>query len=112
VLWGGMNKAVAEKLIAFATEVAARYSNTNREKNFNGESFEVCEYLILSEHVAGVVFEKSTGKKAIAFFYYLPAKDSWNYFFPTDSHILGMIEFAKYKSQIEIGNMKFNFNNR
>jgi hypothetical protein len=62
----------------------------------------------LSEDTAAVLFKKNTGKKAVAFFYIV--KTDWRYFFPRDSHILGMESFGEIKRGIEEYNFSFNFN--
>jgi hypothetical protein len=96
-----MRKEIAQKLMLEAERVAAEYSKPDREYS-NGEHFEVAEILALSEFTAAVIFKKSSGKKAVAFFYTI--KDNWRYFFPTDSHLLGMDSFPEIKKRIEIEN--------
>jgi hypothetical protein len=96
-----MRKDIALKLKAEAERVAREYSNPLRERG-NGEVFDVEEILALSELTAAVVFKKDSGKRAVAFFYVV--KDSWRYFFPSDSHLLGMEIFPEIKKRIEIEN--------
>lgn len=81
--------------------MAREYSNPLRERG-NGEAFEVDEILALSEFTAAVVFKKDSGKKAVGFFY--TVKDNWRYFFPSDSHLIGMEAFSEIKKRIEIEN--------
>jgi len=96
-----MRKEIALRLREEAERVAREYSNPNREYG-NGEVFEVDEILALSEFTAAVVFKKSSGKRAVGFFYVV--KDSWRYFFPMDSHLIGMESFSEIKKRIEIEN--------
>lgn len=101
-----MKKHIAIKLQARAEEVAEIFSKPDREKNHNNETFELAIIRPLSDFAAAVIYEKDTGKRAIAFFYYIDAGDGyWGYFFPKDSHILGMSLFSRFKQEIE----EFNF---
>lgn len=97
-----MNDKMADKLAVKAEEIAQQYSNPDREMNYNQETFEVSQVIPLSEHTAAVVYTKNTGKKAVAFFHLI--KEYWDYFFPTDGHIIGMEAFGKVKLKIEMGN--------
>ena len=106
-----MNKSTAIELYHKAQEVATMYSNPNRDHNYNNESFEISEIIPHSDHTATVVFVKSSKKKGVAFFYFIPAKNQWRYWFPTDSHIAGMDKFKSIKEQIERENFAHNFNN-
>ena len=101
-----MNKQVAKNLQEFAQEVAGRYSRKDREKNFNQGTFQLSKIVPMGEHTAAVLYKKDTGKFACFFFYLV--KDKWNYFVPTDSHILGMMSFNYYKLKVEEHNMKHN----
>lgn len=103
-----MKQQIADELTGAAHDAAVHFSSKDREKNFNNEDFEVHEIVPLSEYTAAVVFLKNTGKKAVAFFYYV--KNSWRYFFPTDSHFLGMRYVERVKSEIERENFKVNMN--
>jgi hypothetical protein len=105
-----MNKDIAVELNIVARDIAERFSNPNREANYNNETFELDEIIPLSESVAAVIFKKNTGKKAVAFFYYIGngSVRGWKYFFPTDSHILGFRSFEFHKLEIEKQNFKFN----
>ena len=96
-----MRKEIAIRLREEAERVAREYSNPNREYG-NGEVFEVDEILALSEFTAAVVFKKDSGKRAVGFFY--TVKDNWRYFFPSDSHLIGMESFSEIKKRIEIEN--------
>ena len=97
-----MRKEIALRLRDEAERVAREYSNPNREYG-NGEVFEVDEILALSEFTAAVVFKKDSGKKAVGFFYVIKEKE-WRYFFPSDSHLIGMESFSEIKKRIEIEN--------
>ena len=106
-----MNKQVAIELFKFANEVAERFSNKDREGNFNNERFQIEEVIPTSDHTAVARFKKNTGKIGLAFFYYIPRGMSkgWRYFFPTDSHINGFRAFELEKYQVEKENFKHNF---
>lgn len=104
-----MNKQVAKELKDFTETVCDRYSQKDRSKNFNNETFTVQEIIPTSDHTATVIYEKNTGKRAAFFFYYIPAFKKWNYFVPTDSHINGMSCFSSQKIEVERHNYKYNF---
>ena len=105
-----MNKDIAKQLKEFSIVVRNRYSNHNRDNNFNKETFEVQEIIPTSDHTATVIYEKNTFKRAAFFFYYIPRQKKWHYFVPTDSHINGMNCFANQKIEVERHNYKYNFN--
>lgn len=106
-----MNKQIAIELKEQAEIIAQRFSNHNREGNYNNETFEVDEIISMSDHTATVIFKKDTGKLAAAFFYYLSRGRSkgWQYFFPTDSHINGLSSFHFFKLEVERKNYEKNF---
>lgn len=108
-----MKKEIAIQLKAAAEETARRCSNLNRPGNINKETFTVSKILPLSEHVAAVIFDKSSRKKALACFYLQPAwnngRGDWQHFFPTDSHLLGFSELSRLKLEIEKYNFAYNF---
>jgi hypothetical protein len=105
-----MKKIIAVELCRKAKNVAIQFSSTQRSKNFNEETFEVDYIRPLSEYTAAVYFKKNTDKRAIAFFYYVASGDGyWQYFFPSDSHILGMSMFGSLKADIEVENWNKNF---
>ena len=104
-----MNKQVALKLWDKAQEVATHYSNPDRSRNQGAETFTVESARPTSEHIALVTYLKSSGKRALALFYYIPAKETWCYFFPTDSHLLGLEGIGKAKARIEAQNFEHNF---
>ena len=106
-----MTKTNAQKLKSFASEVAVNYSNPEREYNYSSETFEVSKIVPHSDQTATVIFKKSSGKFCAAFFYFIPAKDQWRYWFPTDSHIVGMDGFKGIKEEIEKVNFGKNFEN-
>ena len=103
-----MKKDFAKELKQKAEEVAQNFSRPDRRFNISGETFVISKIVPLSETTAGVYYEKNTGKKATAFFYYLRS-GGWKYFFPTDSHILGMESFGKHKLIVEELNYEENF---
>lgn len=102
-----MKKEVADKLVIKAGQVAQDFSRPERAFNTNQETFKVKDITPLSESTAAVVFEKQpTGKKALAFFYWRNggAGADWHYFFPTDSHVLGMSKIEHYLAEVEAFN--------
>lgn len=103
-----MRKDIAKSLLERAKECARVFSDKNRVRNYGGETSEVDDILPLSETTACVVFKKSSEKKSCCFFY-LRGDGQWVYFFPSDSHILGMSLFSKHKEQIEGYNFTKNF---
>lgn len=106
-----MNKQIAQELQQTAEVVAKRFSNKEREGNFNQEDFAIDKVIPTSDHTAIVRFRKSTGKIGLAFFYYIPRgySQGWRYFFPTDSHINGFRAFEYEKYQVEKENYEHNF---
>ena len=101
-----MKKEFAISLYDYVQEVAKIFSNPDRDKNYSNETFVFEQIRPLSDVTASVVFRKSSGKKAVAFFYYINSgTGKWQYFFPSDSHILGMKDFGRLKQEIE----EFNF---
>jgi hypothetical protein len=105
-----MQKERAQSLLRFAEEVAARYSRTDRQNNFNAESFRVAKVIPLSDATASVIYSKTPGDKQAAFFFYwIGAQARWEYFVPTDSHIAGMTQFAQVKVEVERENWDKNF---
>ena len=108
-----MNKQTAIELKTSAENVAERFSNSNRDMNFNNEKFMTERIIPTSDHTATVIFRKSSGKQGVAFFYYIAngMSKGWKYFFPTDSHITGMRAFEFHKLMAEDDNFKHNFKN-
>jgi len=106
-----MQKQIAKELDEFAKEICKRYSMKDREANYNNETFEINQIIPTSDHTAIIYFKKNTGKIGMAFFYYITKGKSkgWKYFFPTDSHITGMMTVLYYKLDIEKNNYKHNF---
>jgi hypothetical protein len=106
-----MNKQIAIELKQESEIVAKKFSSMNREGNFNEETFQVDEVIPMSDHTASVIFKKNTGKLAAAFFYYINKGYSkgWKYYFPTDSHIIGMMSFNLSKLDVERKNYDKNF---
>ena len=106
-----MKKDQAVKLQNFAIEVAMRYSKTDREFNHNNETFDIHSITVLSDSTAVVYFKKTPGDKlAAAFFYWTNGGGGkWNYFFPTDSHVIGMVNFKDKLLAVERHNFPLNF---
>lgn len=104
-----VKKEIAIRLRAKALEVAKTFSNPERAHNPTAEVFELEGIEPTSEDTAAVYFKKNTGKRALAFFYWVNAgSGEWRYFFPTDSHILGMLEFKDRKVAVEAVNFPLN----
>ena len=106
-----MKKQIAQELNIFARQVAKRFSHPNREGNVSKETFEVYEVIPTSDQTAVVFFKKDTAKLGMGFFYYINRGMSkgWKYFFPTDSHIVGMKASHYYKLEVERKNYGKNF---
>jgi hypothetical protein len=100
-----MNEANFLSLKVKAEEVARIFSNPDRQFNYNQEVFSVHEIKPLSDSTAVVFLKKDTGLFSLVFFYYIKANDGyWAYFFPTDSHVLGMNNVSVFKSEVELMN--------
>lgn len=95
-----MNQEFRIEIEKKAAEVAVKYSSPARECNKNQETFSVNEVIPLSETTAAVLFLKNTGKLGMAFFYRIYG-GYWQYFFPTDSHLLGMAQAGNIKAEAE-----------
>jgi hypothetical protein len=105
-----VNKQVALKLKEKAEEIAEIYSNPDREFNYSKESFEVHKITSLSEFVGVVIYEKSSGKRALCLFFYVQQNGGkWYYIFPSDSHLLGLQRLSEEMRKVEEFNFKFNF---
>jgi hypothetical protein len=106
-----MNKSLVIELSEYVNEVAQRFSHPDRVGNVSNETFKVHEIIPTSDQTAVVFFIKDTGKLGMAFFYYINKGMSkgWKYFFPTDSHITGMMASHYYKLKCERKNWDKNF---
>lgn len=106
-----MNKRLVIELNEYVNKVAQRFSHPNREGNGSNETFKVHEIIPTSDQTAVVFFMKNTGKIGMAFFYYINkgVSQGWKYFFPTDSHITGMLATNFYKLECERKNFDKNF---
>ena len=98
-----MNKSIYQKLHVRVEEVAKTFSDPNRSLNYNGETFKYDDVVVTSETTAFVTMKKSSGKKVGVGFVWVNtgAGGFWSYFFPTDSHLLGLRYWEKYKLEIE-----------
>ena len=76
-----MDKQVAISLKREAEITAKKFSNVNRDNNFNGETFWIDKIIPLSAQSAMVVYEKTTGKKALAHFIHIRKQKRWIYYF-------------------------------
>ena len=106
-----MRKDVAIALKNKAVEVAKNYSNTDRVNNFNNESFKVYEIMPISAQGAYVIFEKSSGKRAIAHFIHVdhPKKPFWQYYIIGSQHLLNLNVLSEKYLEVEQHNFPFNF---
>ena len=97
-----MKKDRVQKLNIKAKEIAEMFSNPNRQFNFNKETFTVEFIQPLSEMVAAIYFKKTSGKIALAIAFWKNNKGGhWDYFFPTDSHVLGFRKMEKLLESVE-----------
>ena len=106
-----MKKEMARKLLGEAERVAQMYSKPDREFNHNSETFKLMKLKPLSDMTAVGIFRKHpTQKIALAFFFWTNGSGGrWNYFFPTDSHALGMGRVQDLLYQVEQKNFPLNF---
>jgi len=107
-----MKKTVAIQLWDKIRELESVFSDPSREFNTCGESFKCINVVPLSESVALVTLEKDSGKHSHALFFYV--KNYWIYFFPTDSHEMGMFNYLAngYRVCLEDFNFDKNFDIR
>lgn len=107
-----MNKVAACQLKKAAWDIAEVYS---REREFNptNEKFTIMsdeDIVPLSDDLAAVVFTKSSGKRALGLFIHVSqGGGKWLYFFPTDSHLLGLSSVGALKQRVELHNFPLNF---
>lgn len=100
-----MNKELFEQLRVIATDNAAKYSNPEREHNYQNDVFCLDSIIPQSDTTAFVIYRKSSGLKVLFFYYHIRMNGGrWFYFVPTDSHILGMDAIKQAKREIEIYN--------
>ena len=107
-----MKKTEAIKLKEMAIDVAQRFSRTDREFNYDNETFELLDNITpLSDDVAIVYYRKKpSGKLAMFIFYHINmGGGQWRYFVPTDSHFLGFSQLLEYKRTVERNNFGLNF---
>jgi len=99
-----MKKDLVDQLIQKAEVVREKFSNPNREY---GEVFQISKIQFLSEHSAAVVYNKPNKKLALAFFYWVECKEGyWTYFFPKESHVLGLNKVEAKLDEINEHNLK------
>lgn len=99
-----MNKDYYDSLRTAAEEAGKVFSNRTPDvSNFGGVSFAVEEIAPNSDASAAVTYLKSDGSRVVFFFYLIRYKNghSWRYFVPTDSHVVGMYDFARVKAVVE-----------
>ena len=104
-----MKKDTVFKLKDKIGELERQFSNPDREYNKSNEVFTFHNVTPLSDSVALVTVKKNTGKMANVLFLYV--KNYWIYFFPTDSHELGIFNYLnnKYRLYLEDFNFGKNF---
>jgi len=107
-----MKRDLVRLLRTRAEEIAQAFSDPARQKTtgYPRLTYEVEEYKPLSEHTAAVFFRKSDGKRALAFFYWVQSRTNprWEFFFPTDSHLLGMMRLSEMLAKVEQNNFPVN----
>lgn len=104
-----MKRDVAIKLKETATEIERIFSDPNRKFNTLKETYTLDKIEVLSEYTAALIFKKNTGKKALVFAYHTMAQDGkWQYFFPKESHTVGMSKVGELLNQVEQHNYSFN----
>tara|TARA_R100000365_G_C2700096_1_gene38910 strand:- start:137 stop:508 length:372 start_codon:yes stop_codon:yes gene_type:complete len=104
-----MDKQVAISLKREAEITAEKFSNVNRDNNFNGETFWINEIIPLSAQSAMVVYEKTTGKKALAHFIHIRKQKRWIYYFMGAAHFLNLDLLTEKYAEIEEFNFHLNF---
>jgi hypothetical protein len=104
-----MDKQVAISLKREAEITAEKFSNVNRDNNFNGETFWINEIIPLSAQSAMVVYEKTTGKKALAHFIHIRKQKRWIYYFMGAEHFLNLDLLTEKYAEIEEFNFHLNF---
>ena len=108
-----MNKSIAIALSKKVRDAEKNFSNPNRANNHNGETFKSIEVKPISAQSAYVVFEKSTGKKAIAHFINKqPNNPYWDYYFIGAQHLLNLNILEEKYLEVEQYNFKFNFGDK
>ena len=97
-----MKKERVHKLNKKAQEIAEMFSNPDRQFNYNKETFTVEFIQPLSEMVAAIYFKKTSGKIALAVAFWKNNKGGhWDYFFPSDSHVLGFRKIERLLERVE-----------
>ena len=104
-----MDKQVAISLKREAEITAEKFSNVNSDNNFNGETFWINEIIPLSAQSAMVVYEKTTGKKALAHFIHIRKQKRWIYYFMGAAHFLNLDLLTEKYAEIEEFNFHLNF---
>lgn len=104
-----MKREVAIKLKETAHEIEKIFSDPNRKFNTLKEVYTLEKLIVLSEYTAALIFKKNTGKKALVFAYHTMATDGkWQYFFPKESHTVGMSKVAGLLNEVEQHNYSYN----
>lgn len=110
-----MKKESALQLKRDVWRWAEVFSDEGREFNYKGEKYSLDsqeDIHVLSDDLVGVVYSKSSEKKALAILYHVNSSGGkWIAFFPTDSHLAGLNceELNKLKRLVEKHNFPLNF---
>ena len=105
-----MQKNRAIELRKVAQKIAVNFSRTDRDCNYNNESFEVHQIKPSSESTGIVYLKKNTGKYAMAFCYWIGmGGGKWQYFIPTYDHCIGMESVKEELKKVEERNFGLNF---
>ena len=104
-----MKKEIAVQLKQTANEIERIFSDPNRKFNTMKETYTLDKIEVLSEFTAALIFKKNTGKKAFVFAYYMASGNGkWQYFFPKESHTVGMEKASKLLNEVEQFNYPIN----
>ena len=101
-----MKDTVIQKLRARMNEVISAYSNHDRERNFNNETFKLAtpkDFRVIGEYDACIILEKNTGKKCLFRFRYIVAKELWLYYVPVAGHVMDA-KTREYYEEVECYN--------
>ena len=102
-----------DKLGQKIKEAEFQFSRKDRVKNqYAQETYHHVKTIILSGNTAAVIMRKDPTQKLAAFFFYWIAGGNggyWQYFLPSDSHMLGMLKFREKMMAVEKHNYPLNF---
>lgn len=110
-----MKKESAHQLMRDIIKWADLFGSKDRPLNAGGETFwlaDPSDIHVLSDDLVGVIYSKSSGKKALAIMYHINSDGGkWMAFFPTDSHLSGLScqKLNELKMMVERHNFPINF---